>query len=322
MNGREFVTRVSKLGRRKGIAVGFDPTRGKGQPRHALLRRSSHNREGSKATSWSQWCATAASACSAACCSTPLKCAATLASTDGETLAEALPEAHDCLDEALAGRIVRQEPIPVPSPARRRHMAVPSAVIATKTALYEALRRKGLSEAAFARVMRIHAGDAPDAGPRALHQHRQLGESLDPVRQALDRYCRVSALSAALPNPYGAARNIRWARRCPCTAHRSPVGNPKARSDRTGEGDAPSSSRGPSSPLGTPLLTAAWLHRFVIRLPNGRCATEGGQPDSLRYGSLNVGTENARTVRNANPQIQPVGPAAHQRLTSCTIPTA
>ena len=81
------------------------------------------------------------------------------AATDGETLAEALSEAHDCLDEALAGRIVRQEPIPVPSPARRRHMAVPSAVIATKTALYEALRRKGLSEAAFARVMRIHAGD-------------------------------------------------------------------------------------------------------------------------------------------------------------------
>ena len=38
--------------------------------------------------------------------------------TDGDTLAEAVAEAADCLEEALAGRIARREDIPAPSPAR------------------------------------------------------------------------------------------------------------------------------------------------------------------------------------------------------------
>ena len=38
--------------------------------------------------------------------------------TDGDTSAEAVAEASDCLEEALAGRIARREDIPAPSPAR------------------------------------------------------------------------------------------------------------------------------------------------------------------------------------------------------------
>ena len=45
--------------------------------------------------------------------------------TDGDTLAEAVAEAADCLEEALAGRIARREGIPAPSPARGRPAAVP-----------------------------------------------------------------------------------------------------------------------------------------------------------------------------------------------------
>ena len=36
MNGREFISRVRKLGRKNNIAVGFDRTRGKGS--HGTLR--------------------------------------------------------------------------------------------------------------------------------------------------------------------------------------------------------------------------------------------------------------------------------------------
>ena len=40
--------------------------------------------------------------------------------TQGQTLAEALLEAADALDEAIAGRIRRGDPIPEPSPADDR----------------------------------------------------------------------------------------------------------------------------------------------------------------------------------------------------------
>ena len=36
MNGREFVARVRRLGRRRGVAVVFDPEQGKGS--HGMLR--------------------------------------------------------------------------------------------------------------------------------------------------------------------------------------------------------------------------------------------------------------------------------------------
>lgn len=81
------------------------------------------------------------------------------AATDGETLAEALSEADDCVEEALAGRIIRQEDILAPAPATGRPMAVPGAVMVTKTALYEALRQEGLSKSALARVIGIQESE-------------------------------------------------------------------------------------------------------------------------------------------------------------------
>ena len=75
--------------------------------------------------------------------------------TDGDSFAEAISEAADCLEEALAGRIVRRGKIPVPSPVRGRPTAVPSAILAAKTALYEALREERLSINAFAVSMGV-----------------------------------------------------------------------------------------------------------------------------------------------------------------------
>ncbi len=75
--------------------------------------------------------------------------------TDGDSFAEAISEAADCLEEALAGRIVRRDAIPAPSPTKGRPTAVSGAILAAKTALYEALRKERLSNSAFAVSMNI-----------------------------------------------------------------------------------------------------------------------------------------------------------------------
>lgn len=56
--------------------------------------------------------------------------------TQGETVAEALAEAADALEEAIAGRLRRGDPIPEPSPAADRpRIPVPPQTEA-KVALY------------------------------------------------------------------------------------------------------------------------------------------------------------------------------------------
>ena len=79
--------------------------------------------------------------------------------SDGDTFAEAIAEAADCLEEALAGRIARREDIPAPSPAKGRPLVVPGAVLAAKAALYGALREQRLSNSAFAVAMGIQESE-------------------------------------------------------------------------------------------------------------------------------------------------------------------
>ncbi len=79
--------------------------------------------------------------------------------TDGDTFAEAVAEAADCLEEALAGRIARREDIPAPSPAKGRPPVTPGAVLAAKAALYEALREERLSNSAFAMVLGVQESE-------------------------------------------------------------------------------------------------------------------------------------------------------------------
>lgn len=76
--------------------------------------------------------------------------ALTGANEEGEAFAEAV----DCLQEALAGRIVRRDPIPAASPAKRGHRSIPVALyLAPKVALYLALRESGLSNLEFAKKL-------------------------------------------------------------------------------------------------------------------------------------------------------------------------
>jgi len=71
--------------------------------------------------------------------------------TSGADEAEALIEAVDALEEAIAGRIKRGDDIPAPSAQRsgERRVAVPSGM-AAKAALALAFRENGLPRAEFA----------------------------------------------------------------------------------------------------------------------------------------------------------------------------
>jgi antitoxin HicB len=66
--------------------------------------------------------------------------------TQGETVPEALVQAADALEEAIAGRIRRGDPIPEPSTAGDRPRVPVPAQTAAKAALYLALRETGISK--------------------------------------------------------------------------------------------------------------------------------------------------------------------------------
>src|SRR5919106_4627490 len=72
--------------------------------------------------------------------------------TQGETVEEALREAADCLDEAMANRIVSGLSIPAPSRLQRGQYAVPvAAQTAAKAALYIALQDAQITKAELAK---------------------------------------------------------------------------------------------------------------------------------------------------------------------------
>jgi len=100
--------------------------------------------------------------------------------TSGSNQSDALAQAEDCLQEALAGRMVRKEGIPRASKCRNRQAPVGVAwYLVPKLALYVALREAGISNSAFAR--RLHVTEAvvrrmldPKHATRPEKLHRAL----------------------------------------------------------------------------------------------------------------------------------------------------
>jgi len=99
--------------------------------------------------------------------------------TDGADRAEALAEAIDCLQEAIARHLAAREPLPLPSLARGRPTVAPGAVMAAKAALHAALRDVGLTNTALA---------------------ERLGVGENEVRRLLDpgHASKIGSLEAAL----------------------------------------------------------------------------------------------------------------------------
>ena len=75
--------------------------------------------------------------------------------TSGADESDALEEAQDALEEAIAGRIDDDEPIPVPSdPQPGEYLVVVPADMAAKAALTLAFRESGLTRIAFAELLK------------------------------------------------------------------------------------------------------------------------------------------------------------------------
>jgi antitoxin HicB len=104
--------------------------------------------------------------------------------TSGKVRQEALVNAADCLEEALAGRINRREDIPSPTPARGRPTVAPGSLIAAKAALHLTMRREGVRPAELARRM----GVEQPAIDRLLNpRHASKADQFDAAFRALGK---------------------------------------------------------------------------------------------------------------------------------------
>lgn len=70
---------------------------------------------------------------------------------------DAALRAVDAIEEALAARIARRQPIPAPSAPLGRQVAVLPALTALKVALYQTMTAEGLRKIDLARRMSAHA---------------------------------------------------------------------------------------------------------------------------------------------------------------------
>lgn len=74
--------------------------------------------------------------------------------TQGDNVQDALLEAADCLEEAIANRIAMDNPIPSPAKAKSGQYTVPlHSQMAAKAALYLAIREIGISKVELARKL-------------------------------------------------------------------------------------------------------------------------------------------------------------------------
>lgn len=74
--------------------------------------------------------------------------------TQGDTLEEALNEAVDCLEEAIANRIEMKLDIPAPSPLKKNQYSISlHTTFAVKTALYITMREQKLSNILLAKKL-------------------------------------------------------------------------------------------------------------------------------------------------------------------------
>ena len=74
--------------------------------------------------------------------------------TQGEDIADALEQAADCLEEAIAGRMRLNENLPEPSQCgENNYLVYLSAQTAAKALLYNAMRASDISKVDFAKVL-------------------------------------------------------------------------------------------------------------------------------------------------------------------------
>jgi len=100
--------------------------------------------------------------------------------TEADDRRQALAAAEDCLEEAVAGRIRRGDPIPPPSrPAAGEILVALPALMAFKAALVVALDQAGITRARLAGRLRCSEREVDRLlDPRHRSQHARLQQAL------------------------------------------------------------------------------------------------------------------------------------------------
>ena len=121
---------------------------------------------------------------------------------DGDSFDEAISEAVDCLEEALAGRILRREDIPASSQTKGRPTAGPGAILTAKTALYDALREERLSIHDFAVSMGVQESEVLQMlDPRHATSIGRLEEATDRTDRKNNASIDIPSTGCARPRP-------------------------------------------------------------------------------------------------------------------------
>lgn len=116
------------------------------------------------------------------------------AATYGDDEAEAIANAVDALETALAGYVTDRRDIPRPSPARGCVTVAPTLLGSLKLAVYVAMRKRGWRKADLARAMALN----PRQIDRLLDLHH--ASTVAQVEQALaacGRKARIETLDVA-----------------------------------------------------------------------------------------------------------------------------
>jgi antitoxin HicB len=117
------------------------------------------------------------------------------AATDGKTMAQALEEARDCLEEAIAVSIADNLDFPFPSSVRKGHHSISlTARMSAKAALYIAVRETGISKSKLARRLGV---DEKEIRRMLSPRHQTKLPRIEQALSALGYQLSVSLLKAA-----------------------------------------------------------------------------------------------------------------------------
>jgi len=117
------------------------------------------------------------------------------AATDGKTMAEALEEARDCLEEAIAVSIAENLDFPFPSSIRKGHHSILlTARMSAKAALYIAVRETGISKSELSRRLGV---DEKEIRRMLSPRHQTKLPRIEQALSALGYQLSVSLLKAA-----------------------------------------------------------------------------------------------------------------------------
>ena len=114
--------------------------------------------------------------------------------TSGADESEALAEAADALEEAVAGRLNRVDELPAPSARRAgEHLVAVPPITAAKAALWLALRESGLTRVALAQQLSV---DEKTIRRMLDPRHRSAIDRIDEALRALGKELVVETRAA------------------------------------------------------------------------------------------------------------------------------